>query len=372
MQKQQLTYGWSNALVGVAVLVALLGLARVAPAQVGRLQSQDRIGEAAEPKANPNVGFDQKLGDKIPLDLEFNDEDGKRVTLGQCLNGKPSILILAYYRCPMLCGEAMAGVLDACRMIKNMNIGREFNIVTVSFDPLEKPGLALAKKRRFVQEYGRKEADLGWKFLTGEQANIDTLTKTVGFKYEYDKTIKEYNHESGIIIVTPEGIISRYLPGIEYIDRGENGKILDDPSRTLRLSLVEAGDGKVGSMADKMFLSCYRYNGHTGKYSANVMRLVQAGGVLTLVLLVGFLAWRCWALPGVRVLTVNVLMFGGILLAVNFLPIPDERWRELPKFVQRTAILVPIFVMVLVSRWVWKSTPRVAVDGTQPTTLVKA
>lgn len=346
---------------GCALLVALC-VAGSGFAQIGKTAGE--VG-SAEPKANPNVGFEQKLGDKIPLDLAFTDENGERVTLGQCVNGKPTILILAYYRCPMLCGEVIAGVLDACRLMKTVSIGKEFNVLTVSFDPLEKPGLALAKKRRFVQEYGRKEADLGWKFLTGEQENIDKLTKAVGFKYEYDKTIKEYNHDSGITIITPEGIISRYMPGIEYIDRGENGKILDDPARTLRLSLVEAGDGKIGSLADQAFLSCYRYNEHTGKYSANVMLMVRGGGVLTLALIVAFFAWRSWSLPGVRVLVVNLVIFGGILLAVRYAPLPDEQWRSLPKGAQRGIIMIPVFVMALISWVVWKTTPKKNVPTVQ-------
>ena len=142
---------------------------------IGSIDARDPIpgaGGEPEPRANPNVGIEQKLGDKVPLDLTFVDEDGKDVTLGDCIGGKPTILILAYFRCPMLCGEVLAGTLDACRLMKSVTIGKEFNIVTVSFDPKEKPGLALAKKRHFVQEYGRKEADTGWKFFCGSCGSV--------------------------------------------------------------------------------------------------------------------------------------------------------------------------------------------------------
>ena len=215
-------------------------------------------------KPNPKVGFDQKLGDKVPLDLTFTDEDGNDITLGKCIDGKPTILILAYYRCTMLCGEVLGGVLDACRrMPLTMTCGSEFNIVTVSFDPKEKFELAKAKKMHFVTEYGRKEADWGWHFLTGHKDSIDKLTVACGFRSEWDPMIKEYNHPAGIMVVTPEGIIARYFPGIEYVDRGENGQLLKDSTRTLRLTLVEAGDGQIGKPSDKAFLSCYQYNPHT-------------------------------------------------------------------------------------------------------------
>jgi cytochrome oxidase Cu insertion factor (SCO1/SenC/PrrC family) len=172
---------------GVALVLAGLVTA-VAQARPG--VPQDTGGED---RPNPNVRFDQKLGDKVPLDLTLNDENGNEVRLGDCIGGKPTILILAYYRCPQLCGQVFIGVLEAIRPLK-LTCGKDFNIVCVSFDPKEQPGLALAKKRYFVNEYGRKEADWGWKFLTGKQPSIEALTDAVGFHYEYDKTIKEYNH----------------------------------------------------------------------------------------------------------------------------------------------------------------------------------
>ena len=350
-----------------AALLTILALA-------GGLNARDPIPGATgepEPRANPNVGIEQKLGDQVPLDLSFTDEDGNAVTLGDCVGGKPTILILAYYRCPMLCGEVLAGVLDACRNMKTMTIGKEFNVVTVSFDPKEKPGLALAKKRHFVSEYGRKEADTGWKFLTGEADNIAVLAKAVGFKYEFDKSLKEYNHDSAIMIVTPEGILSRYFPGIEYMDRGDNGQLIDDSTRTLRLSLVEAGDGKIGSLSDRAFLSCYRYNGHTGKYSANILLMMRMGGGLTLLVVLGLYGWKCWHLPGVRVLEAGVLTVAVGLLAAWYVPVPSEEWAATPQYVIRTAVFVLLTGMFFVGRMIWRTAekPATVVAERDPMTI---
>lgn len=239
-------------------------------------------GEAPD-KTQHNIGIDQKLGDKVPLELEFTDENGNSVTLRDCVEAKPTILIMAYYRCPQLCGEVLAGVLDAAKNLKTYTIGKEFNVVTVSFDPKEQPELALAKKRHFVNEYGRKEADFGWKFLTTKnKENIEKLAASVGFRYEYDKSIKEYKHASGIMILTPEGIISRYMPGIDYM-RNEDGSLPEEKSKHLRIALTDAGEGQIGTLSDRVFLTCFRYSPHTGKYSANVKFIVQCGGVLTLL-----------------------------------------------------------------------------------------
>ena len=314
-------------------------------------------GSAADlDKPNPNVGFDQKLGDKVPLDLTFADENGNETTLGQCVGGKPTILILAYYRCPMLCGEVFAGTLDACRLMpRSMTCGKEFNIVCVSFDPKEKPGLALAKKRHFVTEYGRKEADWGWRFLTGRKENIDRLTAACGFRYEYDPMLKEYNHPSGIMVVTPEGVLARYFPGIEFLDRGFNGQLLDDPSKTLRLTLVEAGQGQIGTLSDRVFLSCYQYNPHTGKYSANVMLLMRAGGLLTLLVIAGFYARTSWKVPGFRVLVVCLLGYIAMLPVIMYSAVPVY---DLPTWAQRSLVVPLGFVVFLLGRWAWKSARR--------------
>ncbi|WP_020471299.1 SCO family protein [Zavarzinella formosa] len=263
----------------VALIVALSGSV-IASAGDGLAPASE-----APDKTKHDVGIDQKRGDKIPLDLSFTDENGNEVSLNDCIGGKPSILIMAYYRCPVLCGEVLAGVLDAAKNLKTFTIGKEFNVVTVSFDPKEAPELALAKKRHFVNEYGRKEADFGWKFLTTKnKKNIDQLAAAVGFRYEYDKSIKEYNHASGIMIITPEGIISQYMPGIDYM-RNDDGSMPEEKSKHLREALTNAGDGKIGDWSERIFLTCFRYSPHTGKYTANVKFIVQCGGVLTLLVI---------------------------------------------------------------------------------------
>jgi protein SCO1/2 len=263
----------------LALLIAVCGSASViagdglAPA-----------GEAPD-KTKHNIGIDQRLGEKVPLELTFTDENGEEVSLANCVGGKPTILIMAYYRCPQLCGEVLAGVLDASKNLKTYTIGKEFNVVTVSFDPKETAELALAKKRFFVNDYGRKEADFGWKFLTTKnKENIEKLANSVGFRYEYDKSIKEYKHASGIMILTPEGIISRYMPGIDYM-RNEDGTMPEEKSKHLRVALTDAGEGQIGSLSDRVFLTCFRYSPHTGKYSANIKFIVQCGGVLTLLVI---------------------------------------------------------------------------------------
>lgn len=326
-------------------------------------QAQGRYGQAAGSaadldKPNPNVGFDQKLGDKVPLDLAFTDENGNPTTLAQCIDGKPTILILAYYRCKMLCGEVLAGVLDACRnMPGSMTCGKEFNIVTVSFDPKEPPGLAKAKKMHFVTEYGRKEADWGWHFLTGKQENIDKLTTACGFRCEWDPMLKEYNHPSGIMVISPEGTICRYFPGIEYLDRGYNGQLLKDPAKTLRLTLVEfAGQNKIGEPSDRVFLSCYQYNPHTGKYSANVKLIMQAGGILTLLIIAGVYARTSWKVPGFRVLIVCLLIYLVVLLPIIMLT--QVPIKTLPTWAQRSLLVPVIAVLVVAGRLAWKSAKR--------------
>jgi protein SCO1/2 len=335
-------------------LAFVLLAAAAARAQSGGLAP---AGDVDRPKAH--VGYEQKLGDKVPLDLRFVREDGADVSLGDCIGGKPTILVLGYYRCPQLCGEVFAGVLDAARQMRGYTIGKEFNVVCVSFDPKEHADLALAKKRHFVTEYGRKEADEGWRFLTGKKDAIDQLTAAVGLSYEFDKMLKEYNHPSGIIVLTPEGVIARYFPGIEYVDRGENGQLTADPTRTLRLSLVEAGEGQIGTVSDRAFLTCYRYVPHQGKYSLHVMALMRAGGFLTLLTIALVYAWKAWKVPGVRVMVVGILAY---LAAV-----PLIMFGQLPKAEFAAVMLGVALVVIVVGRRLWR-----AAKAREPGTLAGA
>ena len=233
------------------------------------------------PNDPPDVPFEQRLNEQVPLDLPFLDEANHVVRLGDYFNGKPVILVFAYYRCPQLCNLVLNKLLESVKGIP-WNAGTDYQIVIVSFDFREKPALAAAKKQPYIEEYNRPGAAKGWHFLTGPQTSIDQLAEAVGFHYVYDARLDQFAHRSGIMLVTPQGKLARYFPGLEY------------PSRELRFSLVEASEGKIGSPVDKLFLLCYHYDPSTGKYTPAVMNFMRAGGILTLTALGVFLAcaWR--------------------------------------------------------------------------------
>jgi protein SCO1/2 len=237
-------------------------------------------GEDSRPAILRDVGIDQRLNEQIPLDLVFRDEAGRTVRLGDYFDEKPVILVLAYYRCPMLCNQVLNGLVDSLRGIP-FDMGGQFRVVTVSFDAREQPAQAAAKKANYVASYGRPGTEGGWHFLTGEQESIDRLTWAVGFRYAYDPKQDQFAHASGIMVLTPKGKIARYFYGIQY------------PSRDLRLGLVEASEEKIGSPVDQVLLLCYHYDPATGKYTLAVMGLVRLCGALTLVVLGTFLG-RSW------------------------------------------------------------------------------
>ena len=265
-------------------LVALLALPLAATAQVpgngGLVQA------APSPRGNPNVGIEEKIGQPIPLDLQFRDEGGRPVLLRNCfLPGKPAILVLGYYRCPMLCGQIQQGLLEAMIPMP-LTAGKDFTVINLSFDPKEHHEIAADKRKAFVQQYGRVEGDAGVRFLTGDRRAIEELTKSVGFKYEYDKVYKEYDHPSGLILLTPEGKVARYFYGLSYA--GEYAVATEEATpktTTLRLSLVEASEGRIGSLADRIMLSCYRFDHLERKYEFNVLLAVRIGAVLTVATL---------------------------------------------------------------------------------------
>ncbi len=230
------------------------------------------------PPALQNVTFEQRLNEQVPLDLEFVDDAGRPVKLGDYFDDKPVILVLAYYRCPMLCTLVLNGLVQGMLDVP-FDVGRDFRIVTVSFDARETPELAAAKKRTYIDRYGRPGAAEGWHFLTGTQPAIDRLTESVGFHYAYDAAHDEFAHASGIIVTTPSGRISRYFYDIRY------------SARDLRLGLVEASENRIGSPVDQVLLFCFHYDPREGRYGAAVMRFVRVGGALTLVSLVALLAY---------------------------------------------------------------------------------
>jgi protein SCO1/2 len=227
---------------------------------------------AGLPPVLKKVGLDQKLNQPVPLDAVFKDEQGNDVKLGQYFKGKPVVLSLVYYSCPMLCNQVLNGMLGSFREM-SFNAGEQFEVVTVSFDPKETPALAAQKKATYIKGYNRPSGAAGWHFLTGDEANIKRLTEAVGFRYLWDEQTKQFAHASGIMIVTPEGKLARYFYGVEY------------PARDLRLSLVEASANKIGTPVDTLMLYCYHYDPATGKYGAVVMNILRVAGVVTLLLM---------------------------------------------------------------------------------------
>jgi protein SCO1 len=226
------------------------------------------------------VGVDQKLDAQIPLNLVFRDEAGATVPLNTYFHrDKPVVLALVYYKCPMLCTMTLNGLLKSFKPLK-LDIGKDFDVLTVSFDPTETPDLAAAKKATHVKSYNRPGAEDGWHFLTGDQASIDALTQAVGFRYTYDEPSKQFAHASAIMVLTPDGKVSRYFYGLEY------------SSRDLRLGLIEASQNKIGTLADAVTLLCFHYDPATAKYGLVVMTLVRAGGILTLIILGSYIVMK--------------------------------------------------------------------------------
>jgi protein SCO1/2 len=227
------------------------------------------------PELLKDVGIDQKLNDAIPLDLAFRDEESNVVQLSTFFGQKPVVLALVYYNCPMLCTQVLNG-LDRSLKDVPMDIGKDFEVVTLSIDPSETPRLAAAKRDLYAGIYGRPGAAEGWHFLTGEESQIRKLANAVGFRYAYDADSKQFAHASAVMLLTPGGKISRYLYGIAYA------------ARDMRLGLVEASEGKIGSPVDQVLLFCYHYDPDTGKYGLLISRVIKAGALLT-VLAIGIL-----------------------------------------------------------------------------------
>ena len=230
------------------------------------------------PTTKPNildrVGIDQKLDAQVPLDLVFRDDTGATVRLGDYFTGqRPVILALVYYRCPMLCTMVLNDLTRTLVAMRGGNMGQDFDVVTVSFDPTETPQLAAAKKAEYVRAYRRPGAEKAWHFLTGEQASIAKLTDAVGFRYAWDENNKQFAHASGIMVLTPKGRVARYFYGVDY------------SPRDLRLSLTEASEGKIGTPVDQVLLYCFHYDPSSGRYSLFITRLLRVAAVITLVVL---------------------------------------------------------------------------------------
>lgn len=246
------------------------GATAAAPARPGRME--------AAPDELKGITINEKLNQALPLDLPFVDEMNQRVTLRQYFGntGRPVVLQLGYYGCPMLCDLISRGLTDSMKMVE-LEPGRDYELVFVSIDPNEKFDLAQRKKRSYVQAYGRGGAEAGWHFLTGREAEIRQLAAAVGFEYKWVASAGQYSHPACIFVCSPEGKLSRYLYGVRF-----------DP-QTVRLSLVEASAGKVGSTTDRFLLTCFQYDGHQGKYALVAMKVMRLGGALTALMLGGFL-----------------------------------------------------------------------------------
>lgn len=259
-----------------AILIGLL-LVIGLPAVTLGAETPAPVSSATLPAALEGVGIDQRLNELLPLDAGFVDEQGVEVKLGDYFGEKPVVLALVYYECPMLCTLELNGLLRALRALP-LDVGKDFEVVTVSFDPDETPQLAAGKKREYTSQYGREGTDPSWHFLTGSAESIGRLAEAIGFRYRYDPQTDLFSHASAIYVATPRGHLSKYFYGVEY------------SARDLRLGLVEASAGKIGTVADEILLFCFHYDPATGKYGVVIMNVLRLAGVATVVLLGGFIA----------------------------------------------------------------------------------
>jgi protein SCO1/2 len=255
-----------------AAAVALAQPGQPAPAQPSHQLLQDSSLRPALPNSLQGVGIDQRLDGQLPLETMVTDEFGRQVPFGSFFKtGKPVLLAPVYYRCPMLCTQILNGVVSSLKAV-SLTPGRDFDVVAMSFDPKDTPDLAAAKKATYLQRAGRNANANGWHFLTGSEQNVKAIMDAIGFHYKYDPATDQYAHASGIMIITPEGRVSKYFYGVEY------------SPRDVRLGLVEASRNKIGTAVDQILLFCYHYDPATGKYGAVAMNILRlAGGAFALL-----------------------------------------------------------------------------------------
>lgn len=259
---------WQGLLATCYLLLATsLGFAQKTPFAPPETQPM-RDGQV--PGQLQDIKIEQKLDTQVPLDLTFRDEQGKAVKLGDYFGKKPVVLALVYYTCPMLCNQILNGAAGSLKTI-SFDAGNEFEVVAVSFDPKDTPETASAKKRAYLERYNREGAEKGWHFLSGDEAQIKVLADAVGFRYRWDEATGQYVHASAIMVVTPQGKLSRYFYGIEY------------SPRDLKLGLVEASEGKIGSPVDQLYLFCFHYDPATGKYGVVIMNIIRGLGLATFI-----------------------------------------------------------------------------------------
>jgi protein SCO1/2 len=269
-----------RALPGVLIcLAAALAVLSGSPTRAQDLLSPAPSTNMGLPPQYQNIGFKPPLDGQLPLDDQFRDENGQTVRLGAYFHGKPVILALVYYQCPLLCNQTLQGLVGSLKML-TFNAGEDFQVVVISFDSRETPRMALTKKQDVLAHFQRNDQDHGWHFLTGDLAGIRRLTDAAGFRFVWDAESQMWAHASGILVLTPEGRISRYFYGIEY------------SPRDVRWGLIEASHNRIGNPVDQVLLFCYHYDPASGKYGALVMRMLRVGGILTLLGL-GLLIYIC-------------------------------------------------------------------------------
>jgi protein SCO1/2 len=251
-----------------------LGLCSVAPAHLS-------WAERPLPAVLQQVGIDQRIGTALPQNLSFLNEHGEIVTLGHYFGERPVVLTLVYYECPMLCTLVLNGLLRSLRAL-DFTPGKEFQVVTLSINPADTPAMALKKKQTYMEQLQRPEAEAGWAFLTGTEANIRAVADAVGFRYAYDETSKQFAHAGAIMVATPEGTLAQYFFGIEF------------SARDLRFALIQASHRRLGNLIDQALLYCFHYDASTGKYSLAISAIIRVLGLLTLVGLVGFIGTHLW------------------------------------------------------------------------------
>ena len=276
---------WKSFVMAALVLAASLPAA----AQAGGHSIMGGQLQAATPPSTllSQIGIDQNLDAQVPLDLTFKDETGRDVRLGDYFGGKPVVMNFTYFSCPMMCPEVLSGMASAFTILK-FDAGKDFTVLSVSFDPHDTPKEAAAEQAMYVKRYGRPGAEQGWHFLTGEPAAIAALTKAAGFRYAWDDRSQQYAHASGIMVLTPQGRIAQYFYGVEF------------SPKDLRFGLIQASQNKLGTLVDQVLLYCYHYDPRTGKYGAIISRVMQVAGAITILVLGGFLfmmfrmepAWR--------------------------------------------------------------------------------
>ncbi len=273
-----------SALLWASVAICLLHAALFAPGAHAQQQPGLPGSRAAEPgrvaSETPTeltgVSFAQRLDERLPLDAVLTDDEGRRVELGEYFGRRPVILAFVYYECPMLCSQVMHGISSALKTLP-FTPGRDFDVVLVSFDPRETAAVASARKRSHLAHWSAEETAAGWHLLTGDEATIQRVTSAAGFTYRWDERIGQFAHVSGLLVVTPDGRLSRYFYGVQF------------SPRELRMALVESGEGRIGSAIDELLLYCFHYDPAEGRYGMVVMNLLRLGGAITVLLLGGFI-----------------------------------------------------------------------------------